>query len=119
MAFDEVNKRMLVFGGQLAEGSSREICYRVDLASRSDCVKDFRPGSSVGPRDVVARRLHAMIVSAGRWETSRRCKAASVRLRLSETVEPARIRSDAPVVINRHFETTASVDRKRRPWLRD
>jgi hypothetical protein len=32
-----------------------------------------------------------------------------------ETVEPARIRSDAPVVINRHFETTASVDRKRCP----
>ena len=50
---------------------------------RSDGVKDFRPGSSVGPRDVVARHRHAMIVSAGRWETSRRCKAASVRLRLS------------------------------------
>jgi hypothetical protein len=32
-----------------------------------------------------------------------------------EAVEPARICSDAPVVINRHFETTASVDRKRRP----
>ena len=46
-------------------------------------VKGFRHGSSVGPRDVVARHLHAMIVSAGRWETSRRCKAASVRLRLS------------------------------------
>ena len=27
--------------------------------------------------------FHAMIVSAGRWETSRRCKAASVRLHLS------------------------------------
>jgi hypothetical protein len=36
-----------------------------------------------------------------------------------ETVEPARICSDAPVVINRHFETTASVDRQRRPWLLD
>jgi hypothetical protein len=33
--------------------------------------------------DVVARHLHAMSVSAGRWETSRRCKAASVRRRLS------------------------------------
>jgi hypothetical protein len=31
----------------------------------------------------VARHLHAMIVNAGRWETSSRCKAASVRLRLS------------------------------------
>jgi transposase len=28
--------------------------------------------------------LHAMSVSAGRWETSRRCKAASVPLRLSQ-----------------------------------
>src|SRR6185312_6637754 len=34
-----------------------------------------------------------------------------------KTVEPARIRSDAPVVVNRHLETTASVDRKRRPPL--
>ena len=51
--------------------------------TRSDGMKDFRPGSSLGSRDVVARHFHAMIVSADRWETSRRCKAASVRLRLS------------------------------------
>jgi hypothetical protein len=60
-----------------------------------------------------------MIVSAGRWETSRRYSRAVFACVSPETVEPARIRSDAPVVINRHFETTASVDRKRRPWLRD
>jgi hypothetical protein len=29
--------------------------------TRSDGVKDFRPGSPVGPHDVVARHLHAMI----------------------------------------------------------
>src|SRR4029450_8654813 len=34
-------------------------------------------------RESRASHLHAMSVSAGRWETSRRCKAASVRLRLS------------------------------------
>jgi hypothetical protein len=36
-----------------------------------------------------------------------------------DTVDPARIGSDAPGVINRHLETTASVDRKRLSCLRE